>query len=203
MASCKSPHCVLLVYLFLCFACQCFAIGVDADNSILLVDASKASGQPIPDTLFGIFFEVYVHSLAIWCFLMLELTFISSGIYDVLEITCSFSNLLDCDQYAFWLIYLKFILNAAYQFRLVFMHSYIHIGKSRVQFGIRQQSQGIVFCCYLIIYSMFTFIYLFYYSYVFSIYFYVWKCLECFLICLNSIGHVWLQYKVDSLWRHI
>ncbi|KAH7522553.1 hypothetical protein FEM48_Zijuj07G0150800 [Ziziphus jujuba var. spinosa] len=62
MASCKAPHCVRLVYLFLSFACQCFAIGVDADNSDLLVEASEASGRPIPDTLFGIFFEEINHA---------------------------------------------------------------------------------------------------------------------------------------------
>ncbi|XP_015888449.3 alpha-L-arabinofuranosidase 1 [Ziziphus jujuba] len=81
MASCKAPHCVLLVYLFLSFACQCFAIGVDADSSVLLVDASEASGRPIPDTLFGIFFEEINHAGAggLWAELVSNRGFEAGG----------------------------------------------------------------------------------------------------------------------------
>lgn len=50
----------MLCYIFLLFALPwCFAHGLEANQSALLtVDASPQSGQKIPDTLFGIFFEV-------------------------------------------------------------------------------------------------------------------------------------------------
>ncbi|CAB4286057.1 unnamed protein product [Prunus armeniaca] len=60
MGSCKSPHVVLLLYVLVCFVYQSFAIGVDTNQTAkLLVDASEASGRPISETLFGIFFEEF------------------------------------------------------------------------------------------------------------------------------------------------
>jgi hypothetical protein len=61
MGSYKVHYSVILLYFFLgnFFAPQCFAIGVDANQTALLVvNASEASARPIPETLFGIFFEV-------------------------------------------------------------------------------------------------------------------------------------------------
>lgn len=61
MGSCKVPYSVLLLYFVIgtFFVSRCFAIGVDANiTAQLLVNASDAAGQPIPDTLFGLFFEV-------------------------------------------------------------------------------------------------------------------------------------------------
>ncbi|CAL9024601.1 unnamed protein product [Prunus brigantina] len=60
MGSFKSPHVVLLLYVLVCFVYQSFAIGVDTNQTAkLLVDASEASGRPISETLFGIFFEEF------------------------------------------------------------------------------------------------------------------------------------------------
>lgn len=57
----KSSCSLALLQLFtvVCVLFQCFAIKVDADqNTTLVVDASDASGRLIPETFFGIFFEV-------------------------------------------------------------------------------------------------------------------------------------------------
>lgn len=60
MESRHSIHHVLLLVLFgLSALCQCSATGVEANQTaVLLVNASEASARRIPDTLFGIFFEV-------------------------------------------------------------------------------------------------------------------------------------------------
>ncbi|PKI58955.1 alpha-L-arabinofuranosidase 1 [Punica granatum] len=61
----KDPFCGLLVYICigLCFASQCFADEVSADQTAqLTVNASDAAGRPIPETLFGIFFEEINHA---------------------------------------------------------------------------------------------------------------------------------------------
>ena len=52
---------VILLHIFIVIglAFQCSAIQADANQTAtLLVDASDASGRKIPDTFFGIFFEV-------------------------------------------------------------------------------------------------------------------------------------------------
>ncbi|URE38664.1 Alpha-L-arabinofuranosidase C-terminus family protein [Musa troglodytarum] len=53
----------MLCSIFLLFALPwCFAHGLEANQSALLtVDASPQSGQKVPDTLFGIFFELVAH----------------------------------------------------------------------------------------------------------------------------------------------
>lgn len=60
MAFCKVPSCGVLLLLFFiatCFLFQCFAAEVEVNQTArLLVDASQ--GRLIPETLFGIFFEV-------------------------------------------------------------------------------------------------------------------------------------------------
>lgn len=63
MGSC----CVFMLQLFIvvCLLVQCFDAKVHADlNATLVVDASLASGRPIPDTLFGLFFEVSI--IIVW-----------------------------------------------------------------------------------------------------------------------------------------
>jgi hypothetical protein len=63
MGSYKASFSVLLLYFFVgnFFVPQCFANGVDANQTAwLFVNASDASARPIPKTLFGIFFEVYL-----------------------------------------------------------------------------------------------------------------------------------------------
>ena len=47
------------VFIGICFVWQSFALEVDKNQTAqLFVNASKAAGRPIPETLFGIFFEV-------------------------------------------------------------------------------------------------------------------------------------------------
>ncbi|KAJ0042494.1 hypothetical protein Pint_18395 [Pistacia integerrima] len=63
MAATKVPYGVILLCFFLgtCLLSQCFAIGVDANQTArLFVNASQT--RPIPDTLFGIFFEEINHA---------------------------------------------------------------------------------------------------------------------------------------------
>ncbi|XP_008240613.1 PREDICTED: alpha-L-arabinofuranosidase 1-like isoform X2 [Prunus mume] len=82
MGSCKSPHVVLLLYVLVCFVYQSFAIGVDTNQTAkLLVDASEASGRPISDTLFGIFFEEINHAGAggLWAELVSNRGFEAGG----------------------------------------------------------------------------------------------------------------------------
>lgn len=56
-SSCSVALIQVFTVVFLLF--QCSANRVDAGQNVtLVVDASDASGRPIPDTLFGIFFEV-------------------------------------------------------------------------------------------------------------------------------------------------
>ncbi|KAL5059092.1 hypothetical protein RYX36_030696 [Vicia faba] len=58
----KDSCCVFMLQLFIlvCLLVQCFDVKVHADlNATLVVDASQASARPIPDTLFGLFFEIY------------------------------------------------------------------------------------------------------------------------------------------------
>jgi alpha-L-arabinofuranosidase len=53
------PIVVLYVIFFLCIGAKYGADGLEANKSaILAVDASSQTGRKIPDTLFGIFFEV-------------------------------------------------------------------------------------------------------------------------------------------------
>jgi alpha-N-arabinofuranosidase len=50
---------MLQLFIVVCLIVQGFYVKVHADlNATLTVDASQASGRRIPDTLFGIFFEV-------------------------------------------------------------------------------------------------------------------------------------------------
>ncbi|VVA28868.1 PREDICTED: alpha-L-arabinofuranosidase [Prunus dulcis] len=82
MGSCKSPHVVLLLYVLVCFVYQSFAIGVDTNQTAkLLVDASEASGRPISETLFGIFFEEINHAGAggLWAELVSNRGFEAGG----------------------------------------------------------------------------------------------------------------------------
>ncbi|CAL9148762.1 unnamed protein product [Musa hybrid cultivar] len=73
----------MLCYIFLLFALPwCFAHGLEANQSALLtVDASPQSGQKIPDTLFGIFFEEINHAGAggIWAELVSNRGFEAGG----------------------------------------------------------------------------------------------------------------------------
>ncbi|XP_008240614.1 PREDICTED: alpha-L-arabinofuranosidase 1-like [Prunus mume] len=82
MGSCKSPHAVLLLYVLVCFVYQSFAIGVVTNQTAkLLVDASEASGRPISETLFGIFFEEINHAGAggLWAELVSNRGFEAGG----------------------------------------------------------------------------------------------------------------------------
>ncbi|KAK9986996.1 hypothetical protein SO802_031947 [Lithocarpus litseifolius] len=84
MGSCKVPYSVLLLYFVIgtFFVSQCFAIGVDTNiTARLLVNASDAAGQPIPDTLFGLFFEEINHAGAggLWAELVSNRGFEAGG----------------------------------------------------------------------------------------------------------------------------
>lgn len=74
MGSRKAPLIILLCILSsMCFLFQ--SLGVEADvnqTAHLYIDASEASGRPIPETLFGIFFEVIL-----WLILMILSVFFS------------------------------------------------------------------------------------------------------------------------------
>ncbi|KAL2952448.1 hypothetical protein AAZX31_19G111700 [Glycine max] len=65
MGSSKALCSVSLLHLFIvvCLVFQCFATKNHADlTTTLTVNASDASGKPIPETLFGIFFEEINHA---------------------------------------------------------------------------------------------------------------------------------------------
>ncbi|KAI5317020.1 hypothetical protein L3X38_036727 [Prunus dulcis] len=82
MGSCKSPHVVLLLYVMVCIVYQSFAFGVDTNQTAkLLVDASEASGRPISETMFGIFFEEINHAGAggLWAELVSNRGFEAGG----------------------------------------------------------------------------------------------------------------------------
>jgi alpha-N-arabinofuranosidase len=59
MSSCKASCSVLLACFIvgLCSVCQCSAAEVDANQTANLI-INGSSTRPIPETLFGIFFEV-------------------------------------------------------------------------------------------------------------------------------------------------
>ncbi|EOY08923.1 Alpha-L-arabinofuranosidase 1 [Theobroma cacao] len=80
----KVPCSVLFLFLFIsvCFSYQCLADGVEANQTgQLLIDASEGSGHPIPDTLFGIFFEEINHAGAggLWAELVSNRGFEAGG----------------------------------------------------------------------------------------------------------------------------
>lgn len=82
--SCKVTSSVLLLYFVIgtFFVSQCFAIGVDTNiTAHLVVNASESSGKPIPDTLFGIFFEEINHAGAggLWAELVSNRGFEAGG----------------------------------------------------------------------------------------------------------------------------
>ncbi|KAJ1433984.1 Glycoside hydrolase superfamily, partial [Sesbania bispinosa] len=84
MALSKASCSVSLFQLFIviCLVFQCFAIKVHADlNATLTVDASEASGKPIPETFFGIFFEEINHAGAggLWAELVSNRGFEAGG----------------------------------------------------------------------------------------------------------------------------
>ncbi|KAG2689874.1 hypothetical protein I3760_09G160800 [Carya illinoinensis] len=65
MGPCKVNYSVLLLSFFIVsfFVPHCLSIGDEADQrAFLRVNASEASGRPIPKTLFGIFFEEINHA---------------------------------------------------------------------------------------------------------------------------------------------
>lgn len=67
-----SPLCssLLFLFLFLCSLYQSSAIEIEANQTVaLLVNSSEASSKKIPETLFGIFFEVI--SQQWWNFLIM------------------------------------------------------------------------------------------------------------------------------------
>ncbi|KAL2320581.1 hypothetical protein Fmac_029550 [Flemingia macrophylla] len=83
MGSSKASCTVSLFQLFIvvCLVFQCFA-RVHADlSATLIVNASDASGKPIPETLFGIFFEEINHAGAggIWAELVSNRGFEAGG----------------------------------------------------------------------------------------------------------------------------
>ncbi|XP_028761340.1 alpha-L-arabinofuranosidase 1 [Neltuma alba] len=80
----KPSRSVALIQLLTVFylLCQCFAVKVDAEqNAALVVDASGASGKPIPETFFGIFFEEINHAGAggLWAELVSNRGFEAGG----------------------------------------------------------------------------------------------------------------------------
>ncbi|XWS58857.1 hypothetical protein CRYUN_Cryun08bG0070600 [Craigia yunnanensis] len=86
MDYCKVPCSVLFLYLYLfisfCFSYQCLADEVEANQTAqLLIDASEGSGHPIPQTLFGIFFEEINHAGAggLWAELVSNRGFEAGG----------------------------------------------------------------------------------------------------------------------------
>ncbi|KAF7801381.1 Alpha-L-arabinofuranosidase 1 [Senna tora] len=80
----KSSSCFQVFTLVVCllFHCSSAVIELDADqNSTLVVDASDASARPIPETLFGIFFEEINHAGAggLWAELVSNRGFEAGG----------------------------------------------------------------------------------------------------------------------------
>ncbi|PRQ45694.1 putative non-reducing end alpha-L-arabinofuranosidase [Rosa chinensis] len=73
---------VVLLCCCCCFLFQCFAVGVDTNQTAeLLVDASQSSGRLVSPTLFGIFFEEINHAGAggLWAELVSNRGFESGG----------------------------------------------------------------------------------------------------------------------------
>ncbi|GLT73036.1 hypothetical protein SLA2020_449230 [Shorea laevis] len=84
MGSYKLHYSVLLLCFFvgIFFVPQCFAVGVDANQTArLFVNASEASARLIPETLFGIFFEEINHAGAggLWAELVSNRGFEAGG----------------------------------------------------------------------------------------------------------------------------
>ncbi|KAL2659483.1 hypothetical protein AAZV13_03G088500 [Glycine max] len=84
MGSSKALCSVSLLHLFIlvCLVFQCFATKKHADlTTTLTVNASDASGKPIPETLFGIFFEEINHAGAggLWAELVSNRGFEAGG----------------------------------------------------------------------------------------------------------------------------
>ncbi|TKY62770.1 Alpha-L-arabinofuranosidase 1 [Spatholobus suberectus] len=84
MGSSRASCSVSLLQLFIvvCLLFQCIAFKVHADlSTTLLVNASDASGRPIPETLFGIFFEEINHAGAggLWAELVSNRGFEAGG----------------------------------------------------------------------------------------------------------------------------
>ncbi|KAK7290735.1 hypothetical protein RIF29_05366 [Crotalaria pallida] len=80
----KASCCVSLLQLFIVVSLvfQCYANKLDADlNATLIVNASDGSGRPIPDTLFGVFFEEINHAGAggLWAELVSNRGFEAGG----------------------------------------------------------------------------------------------------------------------------
>lgn len=78
--SCSVALLQLLIAVYVCS--QCFTVEVGADqNATLVVDASGASGKPIPETFFGIFFEEINHAGAggLWAELVSNRGFEAGG----------------------------------------------------------------------------------------------------------------------------
>ena len=60
MGSCKAIYNLCLLYLFVSNVYRSFASELGASRTALLqVNGSDASGQPISDHFFGLFFEVH------------------------------------------------------------------------------------------------------------------------------------------------
>ncbi|QCD97122.1 alpha-N-arabinofuranosidase [Vigna unguiculata] len=73
---------LLQLFIVLCLVFQCFATRRHADlRTTLVVDASDATGRPIPETLFGIFFEEINHAGAggLWAELVSNRGFEAGG----------------------------------------------------------------------------------------------------------------------------
>ncbi|KAG6642756.1 hypothetical protein CIPAW_09G163200 [Carya illinoinensis] len=84
MGPCKVNYSVLLLSFFIVsfFVPHCLSIGDEADQrAFLRVNASEASGRPIPKTLFGIFFEEINHAGAggLWAELVSNRGFEAGG----------------------------------------------------------------------------------------------------------------------------
>ncbi|KAF5475676.1 hypothetical protein F2P56_007456 [Juglans regia] len=85
MGSCNVPYMSVLLLCFFIgsfFVPQCLSIGDDANQTaFLLVNASEALGRPIPETLFGIFFEEINHAGAggLWAELVSNRGFEAGG----------------------------------------------------------------------------------------------------------------------------
>ncbi|XVF56344.1 hypothetical protein PTKIN_Ptkin06aG0112100 [Pterospermum kingtungense] len=84
MDYCKVPRTLFFLCLFIgfCFSYRCLADEVEANQTAqLFIDASHGSGRPIPQTLFGIFFEEINHAGAggLWAELVSNKGFEAGG----------------------------------------------------------------------------------------------------------------------------
>ncbi|KAL5546895.1 hypothetical protein UlMin_006582 [Ulmus minor] len=73
---------VVLLYFLASLVCQCSSVEVGANQTaVLLVNASEASGKPIPETFFGVFFEEINHAGAggLWAELVSNRGFEAGG----------------------------------------------------------------------------------------------------------------------------